>query len=134
VLGDLALRHWELLVGNVAKGDLAVCNPPTFPKDAIEGLGIHEAPRGTLSHWVVIEGGRIANYQAVVPTTWNGSPRDAKGQHGAFESSLLGTPMANPKLPLEILRTIHSFDPCLACATHVHDAEGNEVGSAIVVR
>jgi hydrogenase large subunit len=93
-----------------------------------------EAPRGALGHWVRIKDGRIASYQAVVPTTWNGSPRDEKGQHGAFESSLLGTPVVDPKLPLEILRTIHSFDPCLACATHVHDVEGNEVGSAIVVR
>ena len=119
--------------GQTATANTTKWNPNTWPAEA-KGFGFVEAPRGALGHWIRIKDGKIANYQAVVPTTWNGSPRDEKGQLGAFESSLLGTPMANPKLPLEILRTIHSFDPCLACATHVHDAEGNEVGSAIVVR
>jgi hydrogenase large subunit len=130
--------EFDGLLGHIRAGQTSTANttrwnPATWPAEA-KGFGHVEAPRGALGHWVRIKDGKIANYQAVVPTTWNGSPRDEKGQLGAFESSLLGTPMANPKLPLEILRTIHSFDPCLACATHVHDAEGNEVGSAIVVR
>jgi hydrogenase large subunit len=123
----------HIRAGQTATANTEKWNPSTWPAEA-RGFGHVEAPRGALGHWVRIKDGKIASYQAVVPTTWNGSPRDEKGQHGAFESSLLGTPMANPKLPLEILRTIHSFDPCLACATHVHDAAGNEVGSAIVVR
>jgi hydrogenase large subunit len=123
----------HIRAGQTSTANTTKWNPSTWPSEA-KGFGHVEAPRGALGHWIRIKDGKIANYQAVVPTTWNGSPRDEKGQLGAFESSLLGTPMANPKLPLEILRTIHSFDPCLACATHVHDAEGNEVGSAIVVR
>jgi quinone-reactive Ni/Fe-hydrogenase large subunit len=87
-----------------------------------------EAPRGALGHWVVIEGGKIKNYQMVVPTTWNASPRDHKNQPGAYEASLVGTKMAIPDQPLEILRTIHSFDPCLACAIHMIDAQGRSLG------
>jgi hydrogenase large subunit len=123
----------HIRAGQTATANTEKWNPSTWPAEA-RGFGHVEAPRGALGHWVRIKDGKIASYQAVVPTTWNGSPRDEKGQHGAFESSLLGTPVVDPKLPLEILRTIHSFDPCLACATHVHDVEGNEVGSAIVVR
>ncbi len=87
-------------------------------------MGTHEAPRGTLSHWVVIDNGKIANHQAVVPSTWNASPRDAAGIRGPYEASLLHTPIANPEQPLEVLRTIHSFDPCLACAVHTFDPSG----------
>jgi hydrogenase large subunit len=90
-------------------------------------VGYCEAPRGALGHWVKIRDTRIDTWQAVVPTTWNASPRDPKGQMGAYEASLLGTPMAVPDQPLEILRTIHSFDPCLACATHVISPEGEEI-------
>ena len=86
-----------------------------------------EAPRGALAHWIVIQDGLIDNYQAVVPTTWNAGPRDAAGQMGPYESSLIGTPIADPENPLEILRTIHSFDPCLACAVHVMDGKGTEI-------
>ena len=85
-----------------------------------------------VAHWIKIKNGAIENYQLVVPTTWNGSPRDAKGQHGAYESALLGTPMADPKRPLEILRTIHSFDPCLACASHVIGPNGEKLAEIIV--
>jgi [NiFe] hydrogenase large subunit/hydrogenase large subunit len=80
-----------------------------------------------LGHWVRIENGRIANYQAVVPTTWNGSPRDASGQRGVWEHALIGTPVADPEQPLEILRTVHSFDPCMACAVHIVDAHDQEI-------
>ncbi len=126
VLSESAERHWQLLVDNVGKGDYAVCNPPTFPRGEVQGVGLHEAPRGTLSHWVVIEDGKIRNYQAVVPSTWNAGPRDAAGVPGPYEASLLDNPVADPERPLEVLRTIHSFDPCLACAIHTHDPDGSE--------
>lgn len=119
------------LVDNMGRGILEVHNgekwdPSTWPKEA-RGFGFHEAPRGALGHWIRIENGVIANFQAVVPSTWNAGPRDAKGQIGPYEAALIGTPMANPEQPLEILRTIHSFDPCLACAVHVLDGNGKEI-------
>jgi len=132
VLADKAIEHWQLLVNNVLKGDTAIYNAPLFPKGEIQGVGIHEAPRGTLSHWVVIEKGKIKNYQAVVPTTWNASPRDDKGTIGPYEASLMDNPIADPERPLEVLRTIHSFDPCMACACHTQDADGNELSKVEV--
>jgi len=123
VFSEIALQQWQLLVDNVVKGDTTIYNRPEFPKGTIEGVGFHEAPRGTLSHWVVIDNGKIKNYQAVVPTTWNASPRDDKGNVGPYEASLLGNPVAQADHPLEVLRTIHSFDPCMACAVHVFDPE-----------
>ena len=133
VLSELALKHWQLLVGNVTKGDYEVYNPPQFPQGRISGVGFHEAPRGTLSHWVVIEDGRIANYQAVVPTTWNASPRDENGVSGPYEASLLANPVAVPEHPLELIRTVHSFDPCMACACHTLDVEGRTVATVKVL-
>jgi hydrogenase large subunit len=127
VISELATRHWELLVDNIGKGDVAIFNAPVFPKGEQRGFGFHEAPRGTLSHWVVIDDGKIANYQAVVPSTWNAGPRDDKDQPGPYEASLVGNPVADPERPLEVLRTIHSFDPCLACAIHAVDVEGREL-------
>jgi hydrogenase large subunit len=129
VLSDFADKHWQLLAGNVGKGDLKVFNGPTFPKGEIRGFGVHEAPRGTLSHWLVIEDGKVKNYQAVVPSTWNAGPRDEKGVPGPYEASLVGNPVADTNLPLEVLRTVHSFDPCLACAIHTLDPEGNELST-----
>ncbi|MGA2798989.1 MAG: nickel-dependent hydrogenase large subunit, partial [Thermoguttaceae bacterium] len=85
------------------------------------------APRGALAHWIVIKDRMIDNYQLVVPTTWNASPRDSQGQRSSYESALLGTPVANTEQPLEMLRTIHSFDPCLACAVHLYDPGGRHV-------
>lgn len=125
------------LAANMKKGDFATHNgdkwePSTWPKDA-KGWGFHEAPRGFLGHWIHIKDKKTANYQCVVPTTWNASPRDAKGKRGPYEESLIGTPVADPNRPVEILRTIHSFDPCLACAVHLVDATGKEV-SQIKVR
>lgn len=119
------------LIGNISKGDYRIHNneswdPATWPAEA-KGYGFHEAPRGALGHWIKIKDQKILNYQAVVPSTWNASPRDAKGQRGPYEAALVGTPVADPNKPLEILRTIHSFDPCLACAVHVMDVNGNEV-------
>jgi hydrogenase large subunit len=127
VIAELAQKHWKLLVDNIAKGDTDIFVKPEFPAGEVRGFGFHEAPRGTLSHWVVVKGGKIANYQAVVPTTWNASPRDEKSQKGPYEASLVGNPVADPQRPLEVLRTVHSFDPCLACAVHTLDPEGREI-------
>jgi len=133
VIAEVAQKHWQLLVDNIAKGDTSIFNPPTFPAGEVRGFGFHEAPRGTLSHWAVIQGGKIKNYQAVVPTTWNASPRDGKDQKGPYEASLVGNPVADPKRPLEVLRTVHSFDPCLACAVHTLDPEGREIARVKVL-
>jgi len=100
--------------------------PNSWPKDC-EGVGLVEAPRGSLAHWIKIHDGKIDNYQLVVPTTWNGSPRDAKQQRSSFEASLIGTPVANIEQPVEIIRTVHSFDPCLACAVHLYDPQGRHL-------
>lgn len=113
----------DLLMKNIGQGDMRTFNRPTFPKGEIMGVGQLEAPRGMLSHWVVIKNGRIANYQAVVPSTWLAAPRNEAGQPSSYEMALLGTPVASPDRPLEPLRTIHSFDPCLACAVHLTDLE-----------
>jgi hydrogenase large subunit len=101
-------------------------DPKTWPAEC-EGVGLVEAPRGALAHWIKIKNGKIDNYQLVVPTTWNGSPRDAKSQRSSFEEALIGTPVANIEQPVEILRTIHSFDPCLACAVHLYDPQGRHL-------
>ena len=119
-------EQWSLLVENIGKGDTATFNRPEFPKGEVRGYGFHEAPRGTLSHWVVIEDGLIKNYQCVVPTTWNAAPRNADDEPGPYEASLLENPVADPDLPLEVLRTVHSFDPCLACAIHLVDTKNNK--------
>ena len=131
------LRYFQdKLVANIKAGDLATANtdkwtPDTWPKEA-KGVGFTEAPRGALGHWIRIKDGKIDNYQAVVPTTWNGSPRDPAGNIGAFEAALLDTPMAEPEKPLEILRTLHSFDPCLACSTHVMSEDGQDMATVTV--
>jgi hydrogenase large subunit len=133
VICELAQKHWQLLVDNIAKGDTAIFNEPKFPAGEIRGFGFHEAPRGVLSHWVVIRDGKIANYQAVVPTTWNAGPRDEKDQKGPYEAALIGNPIADAEKPLEVLRTVHSFDPCLACAVHTLDPEGREIARVKVL-
>jgi hydrogenase large subunit len=116
----------EISAGNTKTFEGSKWEPTTWPRHA-EGFGFMEAPRGALGHWIVIEGGKIKNYQMVVPTTWNGSPRDHKEQAGAYEASLVGHTLAKPEWPLEVLRTIHSFDPCMACAIHMIDANGEKV-------
>jgi hydrogenase large subunit len=125
------------LAANMGSGELRIHDnakwePATWPADA-SGAGLHEAPRGALSHWVHIYNGTIANYQCVVPSTWNAGPRDAKGRRGPYEEALLGTPVANPQKPIEILRTVHSFDPCMACGVHVVDAARRELASVRAV-
>ncbi len=132
VFADSMRTYYDDLVAEIKSGNTNTFNgekwePTSWPRQA-QGFGYMEAPRGALGHWVVISNGHIENYQMVVPTTWNGSPRDNKGQPGAYEASLVGTPLAIPNEPLEILRTIHSFDPCLACAVHLIDADGNQIG------
>jgi [NiFe] hydrogenase large subunit/hydrogenase large subunit len=126
------LPQWlDRLTANIAGGDLSIHNgemwdPGRWPAEA-SGYGWHEAPRGALGHWIRIRNQKILNYQAVVPSTWNASPRDARGARGPYEAALVGTPLADPQKPLEILRTIHSFDPCLACAVHLFDGRHNEL-------
>ncbi|MEQ1730146.1 MAG: nickel-dependent hydrogenase large subunit [Vicinamibacterales bacterium] len=127
VISELAGKHWQLLAENIGKGDTDIFNEPVFPKGEQQGFGFHEAPRGTLSHWIVIQDGKIKNYQAVVPSTWNAGPRDGQDQPGPYEASLVGNPVADAEKPLEVLRTIHSFDPCIACAIHTLDVDGNEI-------
>ena len=127
VLLETLDAQWSLLMQNIAKGDFVTYNKPLFPKGEITGFGYHEAPRGVLSHWTVIRNGKIANYQAVVPSTWNAGPRDDKDAMGPYEASLIDNPIADPARPLEVLRTVHSFDPCLACAIHLLDGERREI-------
>lgn len=127
VLIDVLNDQWTKLVENIASGDTDTFNAPVFPKGEIEGFGFHEAPRGALSHWVVINDGKIKNYQAVVPSTWNAGPRDANDEPGPYEASLMDNPVADPENPLEVLRTVHSFDPCIACAIHMVDTEQKEI-------
>jgi hydrogenase large subunit len=133
LMADYSLEYLDKLVENVGKGDKVYANPTEIPKGEYKGVGFHEAPRGTLSHWVVIENRKIKNYQAVVPSTWNASPRDEKGALGPYEASLIGNPVAVADKPLEILRTIHSFDPCIACAVHTIDPEGKEITNVKVM-
>mgnify|MGYP001820526300 FL=1 len=122
---------FDAMMANIKAGDTATANmdlwePASWSAQA-KGVGMAEAPRGALGHWIKIKDTKIENYQAIVPSTWNASPRDPAGNIGAYEAALLGTPMADPTQPLEILRTIHSFDPCLACASHVISPDGQEL-------
>lgn len=120
------------LAANMTTGELRIHDnakwePSSWPDECF-GAGLHEAPRGSLGHWVQIRHGAIVNYQCVVPSTWNAGPRDPHGKRGPYEHSLIGTPVAKPDQPLEILRTVHSFDPCMACGVHVVDADRREIG------
>ena len=126
-----AKEFYGQLLTNIKNGDTRMFDsskwdPETWPKEA-KGVGLSEAPRGALAHWIVIKDKKIDNYQLVVPSTWNASPRDPKGQRSAYEAALIGTPVKNPDQPVEILRTIHSFDPCIACAVHLYDEKGTYV-------
>ncbi len=127
------MQTWyDNLISNIRKGETRTFNetlwePSSWPSRA-RGVGFMEAPRGALAHWIVIEDEKIANYQAVVPSTWNAGPRDPSGQPGAYEAALQDNhELHDPKQPVEILRTIHSFDPCIACAVHVTDPDGEEL-------
>ncbi|MDZ7364040.1 MAG: nickel-dependent hydrogenase large subunit [candidate division KSB1 bacterium] len=128
--------HWmkefyDELLANIKAGDTRTFtqekwDPDTWPATC-EGVGLSEAPRGALAHWIRIKDKKIDNYQLVVPSTWNASPKDHKGQRSSYEASLIGTPVANLEQPVEILRTIHSFDPCIACAVHLYDPDGRHL-------
>ena len=125
ILADAMQGWYDQLVANIKGGDVSTFNearwePSTWPRHA-QGVGCMEAPRGGLAHWIVIDDGKISNYQAVVPSTWNAGPRDPQGQPGAYEAALKGHALHDPQQPLEVLRTIHSFDPCIACAVHLVD-------------
>jgi [NiFe] hydrogenase large subunit len=126
VIGERVQTWLMELVENVKSGDTKTFEPYEMP-DSGMGVGLNDVPRGSLGHWVQIENKKIKNYQYVVPSTWNMCPRDANNKMGPVEESLIGTPVADPKRPLEILRTVHSFDPCVACGVHVIDPDSNEV-------
>ena len=132
IIGDTMQTWYDNLVANIKLGDTTTFNeaywdPSTWPREA-QGVGYMEAPRGALAHWIVIKNGKIDNYQAVVPSTWNAGPRDPEGQPGPYEAALQDNhELHDPEQPVEILRTIHSFDPCIACAVHLTDPDGEEL-------
>ena len=132
VAAEVNRFFFDKLIANLKTGDTATMNnekwyPETWAKEC-HGVGLYEAPRGGLSHWVVIKDGKIDNYQCVVPTTWNACPRDDTAGHGAYELAMIDTHVTDSNKPLEIARVIRSFDPCLACATHIYNAKGEEIG------
>lgn len=132
VVGN-AMGGWiETLKSNIASGNKKTYQPWEMPDKGM-GFGLNDVPRGALGHWIEIEGGKIKNYQYVVPSTWNLGPSDGKNQKGPVENSLIGTPVADPKQPLEVLRTVHSYDPCIACAVHVTDLQNNETYKVRVI-
>jgi hydrogenase large subunit len=136
ILADAMQGWYDQLVANIKAGDLRTFNdelwePARWPASC-RGVGFMEAPRGGLAHWIVIEDGKIANYQAVVPSTWNAGPRDPDGKPGAYEAALAGHALHDPKQPIEVLRTIHSFDPCIACAVHLVDERGETFDTRVI--
>ena len=128
VLNNILEQQWKLLVDNIGTGDTVAYLKTDIPQTGeFKGVGFGEVPRGMLSHWVVVKNGKIENYQAVVPSTWNAGPRNQNNEMGPYELSIIGTPVADPTKPLEVVRTIHSFDPCMSCAVHVVNTENGEV-------
>ncbi len=135
---ELARYFYDKLIANIKAGDTVTFNgekwdPTTWPEGPVRGVGLLEAPRGALGHWVEITKGRVSNYQAVVPSTWNAMPLSSQGEHGAYEACILDTHIAVADKPVEVLKGIHSFDPCLACATHLYDATGKLRASTLIV-
>jgi [NiFe] hydrogenase large subunit len=121
------IQSWVMeLIENLKSGDDKTYQPYEMPDSAM-GVGLNDVPRGSLGHWIQIENKKIKNYQYVVPSTWNLGPRDASNKMGPMEEALIGTPVADPQKPLEVLRTVHSFDPCVACGVHVIDPDSNQV-------
>ena len=128
VLNNILEQQWKLLVDNIGTGDTVSYLKTDIPQTGeFKGVGFGEVPRGMLSHWVVVKNGKIENYQAVVPSTWNAGPRNQNDEMGPYELSIIGTPVSDPTKPLEVVRTIHSFDPCMSCAVHVVNTENGEV-------
>ncbi len=137
LVAQWGLEFFDKLIANIKSGDNRMAetskfDPATWPAKAL-GVGYSEAPRGALAHWINIEDKKIANYQLVVPTTWNASPRDGNGKQSAYEAALMDTPVADVNQPVEILRTIHSFDPCLACSVHLYDEHGKHLNRVSVL-
>lgn len=133
VAANISQYFYNKLVENIKHGDTAVANmtkfePSSWPKEA-KGVGLVDAPRGGLGHWIHIKDARSANYQCIVPSTWNACPKTLKNEHGAYESSMIDTKVKVADKPLEILKAVHSFDPCLACATHLYNKKGEEIVS-----
>lgn len=133
VLQDSLHNQYQALIENIGRGDTEAFIKPVFPSGEIRGVGFEEVSRGMLSHWIVIKDGKIANYQAVVPSTWNAGPRNFNDEPGPYERSLVGIPVADPEKPLEVVRTIHSFDPCMSCAVHMVDLSGKELSKVKVL-
>jgi [NiFe] hydrogenase large subunit len=129
IIGEAMGTMLGQLVENLKKGDLNICDERTWDQMPAEGMGagLNDPPRGALGHWIDVKDKKIANYQLVVPSTWNLGPRDADDKRGPLEEALMGTPVVDPKRPVEILRTVHSYDPCIACGVHVIDTHSNEV-------
>ena len=126
LIADNTERWIGELIDNIKAGDTRTWTRCDVPEQG-QGRGMTEVPRGALGHWIKIKGKVIDNYQAVVPSTWNSSPRDKNGKRGPYEQALIGTKLANVEQPLEIIRTIHSFDPCMACAVHIIDPKTDKV-------
>ena len=126
IIGEEMADWMGQLIENIKKGDTKIYQTYEMP-DTGMGAGLNDVPRGALGHWIEMKDKKIGNYQLVVPSTWNLGPRDAKGKLGPVEEALIGTPVSDPKRPVEILRTVHSFDPCIACGVHVIDPQSNEV-------
>lgn len=137
LISQWALEFYDQLITNLRNGDMRMANMEKFDPARWDaecmGVGHTEAPRGALAHWCVIKDQKLANYQLVVPSTWNASPRDKDGNRSAYEAALMDTPVADPEQPVEILRTIHSFDPCLACAVHLYDEDGKHINQVKVL-
>ena len=133
VAAEINKFFFDKLIANLKAGDTQVANmekwdPESWPKEC-KGVGLYEAPRGALSHWIHIKDGKTENYQCLVPTTWNSCPRDSKAGQGAYELAMMDTHVAIPDKPLEIAKVIRSFDPCMACATHMYNSKGERIAT-----
>ncbi|MCL1073128.1 nickel-dependent hydrogenase large subunit [Shewanella dokdonensis] len=128
IVAQESIKTFNALLTNMLSDEATYVKPVIDPNKEYVGHGMIEAPRGMLSHWIRIKGGLVENYQAVVPTTWNAGPVDANGKVGPYEAALVGLKLEDPAKPLEVIRIIHSFDPCMACAVHVMDYKGQSLG------
>lgn len=128
LVGQASLVTFDALLTNIQSDESTYVKPEIDPNQVYEGYSMIEAPRGMLSHWIRIKDGKVENYQAVVPTTWNAGPVDARGKMGPYEASLIGLQLEDPTKPLEVIRIIHSFDPCMACSVHVMDYNKQTLG------
>ncbi|MDR8523926.1 MULTISPECIES: nickel-dependent hydrogenase large subunit [Shewanella] len=128
IVAEEGLKTFDAMLTNMQSDEATYIKPEIDSNKEYVGHAMIEAPRGMLSHWIRIKGGKVENYQAVVPTTWNAGPVDANGKMGPYEASLIGLKLEDPTKPLEVIRIIHSFDPCMACAVHVMDYKGQNLG------